>query len=90
MPKTKGSRFEARLNADDDALLSWAARQLGTSKSSFVVGAALDRARELRDRERVTTIVADQVEAFADWLESPPAVPSGMEKLARSEPFERR
>lgn len=90
MAKTKGSRFEARLDADDDALLTWAARQVGTTKSSFVLSSALDRARELRDRERITRIAADQVQAFLDWFDSPPTVPSGMRRLAESEPFEHR
>lgn len=90
MANPKGSRFEARLNDEEDKLLTWAARHVGATKSSFVLSTALDRARELRDRERVTRIAADQVQAFLDWLDSPPTVPTGMRKLARSEPFDHR
>lgn len=48
MAGTKEARFEARPNPDDDELLAWAAAFTGTTKSAFVLGSALERARTLR------------------------------------------
>lgn len=90
MARPKDARFEARLDVDDDALLSWAAQQTGTTKTAFVLGTALDRARELQSRESLTFIARDQAEEFLAWLEGPPAVLPGLEALEAAEPFEQR
>jgi uncharacterized protein (DUF1778 family) len=90
MANPKAARFEARLDPDDDALLSWAARQTGMTKSGFVLGTALERARELQARERVTLVGRDEAEAFLAWLDEPPRVIPEMQRLLASEPFEQR
>jgi uncharacterized protein (DUF1778 family) len=87
MAKPKAARFEARLDPGDDALLSWAAQQTGMTKSGFVLGAALERARELQVRERMTVIARDQAEEFLAWLDEPPRVIPEMQALLASEPF---
>jgi uncharacterized protein (DUF1778 family) len=90
MAGPKGARFETRLDADEDALLSWAARQAGMTKSGFVLGAALQRARELREKENMTVVAREQAEAFLSWLDEPPRAVPGLEALLASEPFDQR
>lgn len=90
MANPKAARFEARLDPDDDELLTWAARQAGMTKTGFVLGAALERARELQAKERVTRIGRDEAEAFLAWLDEPPRDIPPMQALLASEPFEHR
>jgi uncharacterized protein (DUF1778 family) len=63
MARSKDARFEARLDPHDDELLTWAARQIGMSKSSFVMGTALERARALQAGEELT-----QTRILQPWL----------------------
>ena len=90
MARTKEARFEARLEPDDDALLTWAAEFTGTTKSAFVMGTALERARALRASEEMTQIASDEAEAFLAWLDRPARTIRRMKKLAGAEPFAQR
>ena len=90
MARTKEARFEARLKPDDDELLVWAAAFTGTTKSAFVLGSALERARALRAREELTQIAHDEAEAFLTRLDQPTRTIRRMKKLAGTEPFEQR
>jgi uncharacterized protein (DUF1778 family) len=90
MVRTKEARFEARLDADEEELLAWAAEFSGTSKSAFVVGTALERARALRSGEELTQIARGEAAAFLDWLDRPARTIRHMKKLATAEPFEQR
>ncbi len=90
MARTKEARFEARLDPDDDELLTWAAEVTGTTKSAFVMGSALERARALRASEELTQIARSEADAFLAWLERPARTIQPMKKLAGAEPFEQR
>jgi uncharacterized protein (DUF1778 family) len=90
MARTKDARFEARLDPDDDELLTWAAAQIGMSKSAFVMGTALERARALQAGEELTQIARDEADNFLAWLDQPPRTLRKMRKLAAAEPFEQR
>jgi len=90
MARTKESRFEARLNPDDDELLVWAAAFTGTTKSAFVLGSALERARALRARQELTQIAHGEADAFLAWLDQPTRTIRRMKKLAGAKPFEQR
>jgi len=90
MARTKDARFEARLEAEEDELLTWAAEFTGTTKSAFVVGTALERARALRVGEELTQIVRGEADAFLAWLDRPARTVRRMKKLATVEPFEQR
>jgi len=90
MAPTKEARFEARLDPDDDELLVWAAAFTGTTKSAFVLGSALERARALRAGEELTQIARGEADAFLAWLDRPTRTIRRMKKLAGAEPFEQR
>jgi uncharacterized protein (DUF1778 family) len=90
MARTKEARFEARLEPEDDELLAWAAELTGTTKSAFVLGSALERARALRAGEEMTQIARSEADAFLAWLERPTRTIRRMKKLAGVEPFEQR
>jgi uncharacterized protein (DUF1778 family) len=90
MARTKEARFEARLDPDDDDLLSWAAATIGMSKSAFVMGTALERARALQAGEELTQIARTEAENFLVWLDKPARRIQKMRKLAAAEPFEQR
>lgn len=90
MARTKEARFEARLDPDDDALLAWAAAQIGVTKTAFVMGAALERARALHAGEELTQIARAQADDFLAWIEERPRKLRKMTKLAQAEPFEQR
>jgi uncharacterized protein (DUF1778 family) len=90
MARTKEARFEARLDPVDDELLTWAAAQIGVSKSAFVMSAALERARALQAGEELTQIVRSEADALLAWIDQPPRTLRRMKKLATAEPFEQR
>ena len=90
MARTKEARFEARLEPDDDELLAWAAEFTGTTKSAFVLGSALERARALRAGEELTEIARSEADAFLAWLDRPVRTIRRMQKLAGAEAFEQR
>jgi uncharacterized protein (DUF1778 family) len=90
MSRTKDARFEARLDPDDDELLTWAAAQSGMSKSAFVMGAALERARALRAGEELTQIARGQADSFLACLDQPPRKLRKMMGRADAEPFDQR
>lgn len=90
MARTKDGRFEARLDAEEDELLAWAAEFTGTTKSAFVVGTALEKARALRAGEELTQIARSDADAFLAWMEQPAKTLRPMKKLASLEPFEQR
>lgn len=90
MARTKEARFEARLEPEDDELLAWAAALIGITKSAFVMGAALERARALQAGEELTQIARSEADAFLAWIDRPPRKIRQMKKLAAAEPFEQR
>jgi len=90
MARIKEARFEARLDPDDDDLLTWAAAQIGMTKSAFVMGAALERARALQAGEELTQIARAEADSFLAFLDQPPRKLRKMRKLADAGPFEQR
>lgn len=72
----RGARLEARLSAEQKAVLQHAADLSGRSLSDFVISSAQEAAqRVLREHEAVRLGRAEQI-AFVEALLAPPA-PSG-------------
>jgi uncharacterized protein (DUF1778 family) len=88
--RTKKARFEARLDPDDDDLLTWAAAQTGVSKNAFVMSAALERARALQAGEELTHMVRSEADALLAWIDQPAGTLQRMKKMATAEPFDQR
>lgn len=80
----KEARFEARLSEEQNELLRWAAETRGTSLTSFVLEAALDRARALERDERITRIPADAGKEFLAWLDEPARLVPELSPLAEA------
>lgn len=72
---TKTDRIEARLSPDERALIDRAAAITGTSSSSFVVSAAVDRADQVLAASMVTATPADYFDRLVAALDDPDAVP---------------
>lgn len=68
---TKTDRIEARLDPAQRAVLEQAAALRGQSLSTFVVGAALTKARETLDAAQVTTLPAGFADVFMGLLDAP-------------------
>lgn len=72
-PRPKGARLEARITAEQKAILAKAAALTGRSVTDFVVSSAHEAAvRAIRERAVITLAARDQ-EAFARALAKPPA-----------------
>lgn len=77
---TKSERLEARVSPEQRARLEWAAQTAGTSLSTFVVDAAVERAEEILAAEAATLVPTDYFEVLLATLDVPDEAPT----LARS------
>ena len=85
----KSERLEARVSPEERARLEWAARVSGTSVSTFVIDAAVDRAEGLIAAEMSTTVPADYFDRLLEALDEPDAAPT-LTRAARRTPRARR
>lgn len=73
---TKTDRIEARVSSEQRAQLDWAARAEGTSLSSFVIDAALDRAAEVVRAEMTSAVPATYFDDLVASLDRPDDAPT--------------
>ncbi|MBK5288927.1 MAG: DUF1778 domain-containing protein [Acidimicrobiia bacterium] len=85
----KTERLEARVSPEERARLEWAARVAGTSVSTFVIDAAVDRAEVLIAAEMSTTVPAAYFESLLEALDEPDDAPT-LTRAARRMPRARR
>jgi uncharacterized protein (DUF1778 family) len=69
----KRERLEARVSAEQKALLQHAADLLGRSLSDFIVGSAQQAAEEVIREHTIVTLTAQDSHAFVEALLNPPA-----------------
>jgi uncharacterized protein (DUF1778 family) len=80
---TRSERLEARLSSEQRAQIEHGAALAGESVSSFVVVAAVDRAKAIV-HERTTTVVPDEYfDALISALDEPAAAPR-LQRAARA------
>lgn len=78
----KSDRLEARVSPEQRARLEWAARLAGTSVSTFVVDAAVERAEELMAAQMSTTVPADYFDRLVASLDHADRAPT-LAKVAK-------
>jgi uncharacterized protein (DUF1778 family) len=78
----KSERLEARVSPEQRARLEWAARITGTSISTFVVDAAIERAEGLVAAQMSTTVPAEYFDRLVAALDEPDRAPT-LTKAAR-------
>lgn len=81
----KSERLEARVSPEQRARLEWAARVAGTSVSTFVVDAAVDRASGLIAAEMSTQVPAAYFDGLLEALDQPDEAPT-LTRAARRMP----
>ena len=72
--RTRGERLEARITADQKALIQRAAELEGRSVTDYVVSSVQDAARRTVEAHDVMVLSAAQSRAFVDALLDPPPV----------------
>jgi uncharacterized protein (DUF1778 family) len=81
----KTANITFRLTPAEKALLEEGALRAGVPDvTSFVLGPALERARELEQRESVTVLTGAARELFVELMEHPPAPSPKMKENLRS------
>lgn len=70
---TRAARIDMRLERDQKDLLEQAAVCQGQDLTSFILGALLDRARDVVARHRATVLSRRDMKAFLRLLDRPPA-----------------
>ncbi len=85
------SRINMRVSEDNLALIKSAAEENGQDMTSFVLGAALDRARAVVLQAHVTRLTASEAERFEAMLEREPReIPALRELLQNAQAQELR
>ena len=72
--RNRGERLEARITADQKALIQRAAELEGRSVTDYVVSSVQDAARRTVEAHDVIALSAAQTRAFVDALLHPPPV----------------
>lgn len=72
--RTRGQRLEARITADQKALIQRAAELEGRSVTDYVVSSVQDAAKRTVEAHDVIVLSAADSRAFVDALLSPPPV----------------
>jgi uncharacterized protein (DUF1778 family) len=83
----KSERLEARVSPEERARLEWAARVAGTSVSTFVIDAAVERADDLIAGEMTTAVPAayfDQLIAALDEPDDAPTLTRAASRTSRT------
>ena len=72
--RTRGERLEARITADQKALIQRAAELEGRSVTDYVVSSVQDAAKRTVEAHDVIVLSAAESRAFVDALLNPPPV----------------
>ena len=72
--RTRGERLEARITADQKALIQRAAELEGRSVTDYVVSSVQDAARRTVEAHDILVLSAAESRAFVDALLDPPPV----------------
>ncbi len=72
--RTRGERLEARITADQKALIQRAAELEGRSVTDYVVSSVQDAARRTVEAHDVMVLSAAESRAFVDALLDPPPI----------------
>jgi uncharacterized protein (DUF1778 family) len=79
--RTKGSRWNLRVDRDEDVVVRRAAAESDRELSDFVRGAALAEAERVLADRTVFTLGEEDWERFVTALERPARVPDGLREL---------
>ena len=82
-PKTKGYRFDARLNEEQKLLIQRAADLEGRSMTDFVLQSAEAAAERTLERRATLVLTARETEAFVDALLNAPNPGRVLRRAAR-------
>lgn len=88
--KTKSERLEARATEDEVAVIARAAEILNATVSSFVVGAAVEKAETIVARAERTLMPVAQFDAMIAALDDASVVPEIVDLAARPRRVGRR
>ncbi len=84
MATSRSERLDARLTAEQKAILERAAAAVGNTLSGFVVQAALASAQEVLLRQELLVLSARDSRALAEALASPPGPTEALLRAARA------
>ncbi len=88
--KTKSERLEARATEDEAAVIARAAELLNSTVSSFVVGAAVEKAETIVARAERTLMPAEQFDTMIAALDDDAVMPEIAELASRPRRVARR
>lgn len=77
------ARVSARVSENIHETLAEAAALVGATLNQFVVQAALEKAREVIESERVIRLTARDAEVFFETIENPPEPNEAMQTAAQ-------
>ena len=81
--RTRGERLEARITADQKALIQRAAELEGRSVTDYVVSSVQDAAKRTVEAHDVMVLSAAASRAFVDGLLNPPLVNARLRESVR-------
>ncbi len=81
--RTRGERLEARITADQKALIQRAAELEGRSLTDYVVSSVQDAARRTVEAHDVLVLSAAESRAFVDALLDPPPINDRLQDSVR-------
>jgi len=81
--RVRGERLEARITADQKALIQRAAELEGRSVTDYVIGSVQDAARRTVEAHEVIVLSAADSRAFVDALLDPPPVNARLKDSVR-------
>jgi uncharacterized protein (DUF1778 family) len=84
----KTGNLTLRISPDDKEMIERAAAMLGEDVTTFVLSPAVGRARELAERESVTTLTGAARARFIELLENPPAPSERLMRNLREQRYE--
>ena len=86
----KHARMELKTTEDIKDMISQAATLLGLDSTSFVLGLAAERAREVLSKHSVIKLSLDGQKRFAELSKNPPPATVAMKKLKNLPDFSTR
>ena len=81
--RARGERLEARITAEQKALIQRAAELEGRSVTDYVISSVQDAARRTLDAHETITLSATDSRAFVDALLDPPPVNARLKESVR-------